>query len=193
MHNYNEQIIKNGSGRMKRPPLAKNSKAEEVQFLRSSIPLCFCAHIPAPILFWCRYPLVCRYFVALLSGIYIGPCNKHFSKSKSNHTGPCSPNCGHFSEMPCWLSGSTPCLWWTTYPALREVQPKSQSSRRTPNPSRWNGPVSAHRTRVLSECSDPRSLRMRSKQSSWRWRKTLWAIPAFSKRSEYFKQDRVEK
>ena len=90
MHNYNEQIIKNGSGRMKRPPLAKNSKAEEVQFLRSSIPLCFCVHIPAPILFWCRYPLVCGYFVALLSGIFIdiGPCNKHFSKSnqRSHHT-----------------------------------------------------------------------------------------------------------
>ena len=88
MHNYNEQIIKNGSGRMKRPPLAKNSKAEEVQFLRSSIPLCFCVHIPAPILFWCRYPLVCGYFVALLSGIFIdiGPCNKHFSKSNHSAT-----------------------------------------------------------------------------------------------------------
>ena len=86
MHSYNEQFIKNESGRMKRTPLAKNSKAEEVQFFRSSIPLCFCVHIPAPILFWCRYPLVCGYFVALLSGIFIdiGPCNKHFSKSNHN-------------------------------------------------------------------------------------------------------------
>ena len=85
MQNYNEQISKNGSGRMKRPPLARNSKAEEVQFLRSSIPPVFLCTYSHPLLFWCRYPLVCGYFVALLSGIFIdiGPCNKHFSKS--NH------------------------------------------------------------------------------------------------------------
>ena len=109
MHNYNEQIIKNGSGRMKRPPLAKNSKAEEVQFLRSSIPLCFCVHIPAPILFWCRYPLVCGYFVALFSGIFIGigPCSKHFSKSNQIYSRQnLHPSSGRSFVDPClnWLN-----------------------------------------------------------------------------------------
>ena len=56
---YRSRIIKNGSGRMKRPPLAKNSIAEEVQFLPSSIPLCFCVHIPAP----CWYLIKCRIFL----------------------------------------------------------------------------------------------------------------------------------
>ena len=46
---------------------------------------CDFVYIIPPNLFWCRYPLVCGYFVALLSGIFIdiGPRNKHFSKS--NH------------------------------------------------------------------------------------------------------------
>ena len=44
---------------------------------------CDFVYIIPPNLFWCRYPLVCGYFVALLSGIFIdiGPRNKHFSKS----------------------------------------------------------------------------------------------------------------
>ena len=61
-------------------------KQRKYNFRAVPSPLCFCVHIPTPLLFWCRYPLVCGYFVALLSGIFvdIGPFNKHFSKSKSN-------------------------------------------------------------------------------------------------------------
>ena len=118
---------------------------------------CDFVYIIPPNLFWCRYPLVCGYFVALLSGIFIdiGPCKKHFSES--NQASSCLPR--HLSYFDLKLPQvSWPCcsswhfsFWYPENPMVRS------SSKMT------DGKVAK---RLTSDCSRSKCREIRSAEKS---------------------------